>query len=68
MKTVTFGVDGMVCGHCKASVEAAVTKVPGVCDAAADLDAKVVTVSCEDSTDEQLLRDAVVSVGFDLIG
>ena len=67
MKTVTFGVDGMACVHCKASVEAAVKKVDGVIDAVADLDAKSLTATCNDSVDEAVVKDAVISVGFDII-
>ncbi len=67
MKTVSFGVDGMACVHCKTSVEAAVKKVDGVIDAVADLDAKSLTATCEDPVDEALIKNAVLSVGFDLI-
>ncbi len=66
MKTVTFGVEGMACVHCKNAVEAAVKKVAGVSDATADLDKKNVSVICDDTADESAVKDAVVSAGFDL--
>ena len=67
MKTVTFGVEGMACGHCKAAVETAVKKVVGVTDAVADLDAKSLTATCNDGVSEAAIKEAVLSVGFDVI-
>lgn len=65
MKTLIIGVEGMACGHCKASVEGALAAVPGVSSAVADLDAKSATVVCEDSVGKAALWDAVEAVGFD---
>ncbi len=67
MKTLSFGVEGMACGHCKASVENALKAVSGVAGAVADLDAKTATVTCEDAVLPDALYDAVEAVGFDPI-
>ena len=67
MKTLSFGVAGMACGHCKASVENALTALDGVMSAVADLDAKIATVTCDDSVAQEALYDAVEAIGFDPI-
>jgi len=35
--TMVFRVDGMTCNHCKAAVESAIQKVPGVSEAIVEL-------------------------------
>ncbi len=65
MKTLTFGVEGMACAHCKAAVEGALTALAGVESAEADLDAKTATVVCAEDVEEAALWDAVEAVGFD---
>ena len=42
----TIKTQGIMCGHCEATVESALLKVAGVTDAEADHDANVVTVEC----------------------
>ena len=38
---MTYTVDGMSCGHCKAAVEEEVGRVPGVDSVTADVDSKL---------------------------
>lgn len=63
--TITLSVPGMTCGHCKASVETELGKVPGVASVSVDLDTKLVVV-----TGAALGRDALVAAvdeaGFDV--
>lgn len=63
--TITLSVPGMTCGHCKASVETELGKVPGVASVSVDLDTKLVVV-----TGSALGRDALVAAvdeaGFDV--
>ena len=55
-----FSVDGMACPHCKKRVEDALTALPGVESAVADIDSKQVEV-CFDETrvTPQQLQEAV---------
>lgn len=47
--------EGLMCGHCDASVETALLNVPGVTDAEADHETQRVSVECAvDVTPEQL--------------
>lgn len=63
-KTVTFGVEGMMCNHCKAHVEAALLDVKGVKSAEADVEKKSVTVLCKDTVKESALKSAVTAAGY----
>ncbi len=59
-------VEGMMCNHCKAHVEAACKGVSGVEDAVVDLAAKTVTVTGKASLDE--LKKAIADAGYEAVG
>ena len=65
-KTVTLGVEGMMCEHCKAHVEKALTAVKGVRSAVADLTSKSVTVQAKESVSEDILKEAIQKAGYRL--
>lgn len=64
MKTQTFSVSGMACGHCKARVEAALNALNGVSQAAASVEQKSVTVSY----DEAVLAPAQLQAAVEAAG
>ena len=66
-KTVTFGVEGMMCKNCKAHVEKALLAVKGVKSVEADLESKSVTVIAKESVGEQNLKDAVIAAGYKVV-
>ena len=57
-------VEGMMCMHCKASVEKVLSAVPGVTAVVVDLDAKTAAVTCEASVLDAVLFAAVEKKGF----
>ena len=59
-----FSVDGMACGHCKASVEKALMALKGVKSAEADLAAKLVRVKALENVSLDELKKAVIDAGF----
>ena len=63
-KTITFGVEGMMCNNCKAHVERALAEVKGVKSAVADLETKTVTVKVKAAVEETTLKDAVTKAGY----
>lgn len=65
METVIY-VDGMMCKHCKAHVEAACKSVSGTVDAIVDLEKKNVTVVGNASIDD--LKKAITEAGYDVVG
>lgn len=54
---------GLMCGHCEATVEAALLKVFGVTDAEADHDTNTVEVECSDAVTPEQLSAAVEGAG-----
>ena len=58
-------VEGMMCNHCKATVEKALSGVPGVTSAVVDLEAKTATVTLSQDVADSALFDAVKAKGFD---
>ena len=65
METV-IKVEGMMCPHCKARVEAVCKAIPGVTDAVVDLQQKQVTVLGKASLDA--LKNAITEAGYEVIG
>ena len=64
MKTI-IKVNGMMCGHCKAHVEAACKGVPGVADAVVSLEDKNVTVTGD--ADLAALKKAIADAGYEVV-
>lgn len=62
--TKVVNVDGMMCMHCVAHVKEALSKVDGVSNVEVSLDDKSATVTCQDSTTNQMLMDAVNNAGY----
>lgn len=59
-----LNVEGMMCMHCKASVEKVLSAVPGVTAVAVDLEAKTAVVTCEAGVLDADLVAAVEKKGF----
>lgn len=57
-------IDGMMCNHCKAHVEKALSGVDGVTEVLVDLDAKTATVI--GSADAEALKAAVTEAGYEV--
>ena len=64
METV-IKVEGMMCTHCKATVEKACKSVPGVTDAVVDLKAKTATVT--GNADVAAVKKAIEDEGFEVM-
>lgn len=55
--------EGLMCGHCDATVETALLNVAGVTDADADHETQTVTVECSDDVTTEQLAEAVNGAG-----
>lgn len=55
--------EGLMCGHCDASVETELLKVAGVTDADADHETQTVEVEASEAVDTNLLAQAVHAAG-----
>ena len=58
-------VNGMMCNHCKMTVEKALSAVPGVTGAVVDLEAKTATVTLAEEVADDVLFAAVKAKGFE---
>ena len=58
-------VEGMMCTHCKARVEAVCKAVPGAVDAVVDLEAKQVTVTGQAPV--EALKKAITDAGYEVV-
>ena len=64
--TSTYRVDGMTCDHCVRAVRSEVAEIPGVVDVEVDLAAKSVTLTSEGEIDDDAVRAAVESAGYEM--
>ncbi len=58
----TYKVEGMTCGHCKASVTEEVSQVAGVGSVEVDVEAGTLTVSGDAASDD--IKAAVEEAGY----
>ncbi len=65
--TKVIKIEGMACGHCSARVEKALNALGGV-SAAVDLEKKTATVTCETQVSDEVLKNAVVDAGYEVVG
>ncbi len=61
-------IEGMMCKHCVARVEKALSQVQGVAQAKADLEGKCATVTLSDPVEDSVLTAAVVDAGYEVTG
>lgn len=66
MNTVTWTVEGMSCGHCKASVEKAVAELNAKAEVSL-ADKKVTIEYDEANTTQEALREAIEDQGYDVV-
>ncbi|UOQ86440.1 copper chaperone CopZ [Gracilibacillus salinarum] len=67
MEQTTLQVQGMTCGHCKASVEGALTELKGITTAEVDLDKGTVDVSFDEKeVSVEAMEDAIEEQGYDI--
>ncbi|WP_322073988.1 heavy metal translocating P-type ATPase [Burkholderia cepacia] len=64
LHTIELSVDGMHCGGCTGRVQRALAAVPGVVEAAVDLDAHVATVTAQETVDAARLIEAIGAAGY----
>ena len=57
-------IDGMMCAHCKATVEKALCSVPGVDGCAVDLAAKTAAITLAEDVADEVLFEAVKAKRF----
>ena len=59
-------VQGMMCAHCQARVQKALSEVEGVSACQVDLDAKTATCVLDKPVDNAVLKKAVEDAGYEV--
>ena len=65
--TTVINVNGMMCGHCKATVEKVTKAVEGVSNSIVNLDAKNVTIEYAEGTDLEKVKKAITDAGYEVV-
>ena len=60
-------INGMMCAHCTAHVEKALSTLEGVASVKADLEGKCATVTLTGAVSDQSLTDAVTEAGYEVV-
>ncbi len=60
-------IEGMMCMHCKASVENALKEIYGIDDVRVNLEDKCAVVDMKSPIDEQILKNVIIDIGFEVI-
>ena len=63
----TVKIKGMSCQHCVASVTKTLSEVEGITDVQVDLDKGEATFNELSPVDEQIIKDAITKIGFEVV-
>ena len=64
----TIKVEGMMCPHCEARVKSALEAIEGVASAEPDHKSGCVTVKLSSDVATEVLADAIVAQGYNVVG
>ena len=65
--TTVINVNGMMCEHCKATVEKVTKAVEGVSNSIVNLDEKNVTIEYAEGTDLEKVKKAITDAGYEVV-
>ena len=68
MNEVCLKVEGMVCEGCEARVQNVLKNIDGVEEVIANHNEKTVKIVASQSVDENILKEAIEDLGFEVIG
>jgi copper chaperone len=63
----TVKVKGMSCQHCVASVTKALSEIEGISDVQVNLENGEATFNEQNPVDEQIVKDAISNIGFEVV-
>jgi copper chaperone len=63
----TVKVKGMSCQHCVASVTKALSEIAGISDVQVNLEKGEATFKEQSQVDEQIIKDAIARIGFEVV-
>ena len=66
MTSITLSVPDISCGHCKTSIEGAVSELNGVDTVEVNIDKRTVDIAFAESLTTETIIDAIESQGYDV--
>ena len=63
----TIKVKGMSCQHCVSSVTKALSEIAGISDVQVSLEKGEATFKEQSPVDEQIIKDAIARIGFEVV-
>lgn len=67
MKEICLKVEGMMCSGCENRVQNALKNINGVENVGADHTTKLVKVTSQDNIDENIIKECIEELGFEVI-
>ena len=64
MKTVTYNIPRVSCGHCKMNIEREVGKLPGVASVTVDVAAKMAIIKYDSPTTKTEIETLLIEIGY----
>jgi copper chaperone CopZ len=64
MKTVTYSIPGINCGHCVHTIETEVSELAGVQEVKASSDTKQATITFGDPATEEQIKDLLKEINY----
>jgi copper chaperone len=64
MKTVTYTIPNISCGHCVHTIKSEVGEIPGVKSVEADAASKIVTIEYDDPANEEKIIDLLKEINY----
>ena len=68
MKELNIKVEGMVCNGCENRVQNAVKQIDGVENVVADYKTGIVKLTIAENVDENLIKEKIEDIGFEVKG
>jgi copper chaperone len=66
MTTTTLNVPTISCGHCKSSIEGAVSELAGISRVEVEIDARQVAVEYDESIELETIIETIEAQGYDV--
>ncbi len=64
MKTITYYVPAISCGHCVHTIESELSDLAGVVKVDAEMDTKKVTVQFDDPANEEKIKQLLAEINY----
>jgi len=64
MKTITYSVPAISCGHCVHTIQSELSELTGVTKVEAEMDSKKVTIQFDDPATEEKIKQLLAEINY----